>query len=288
MTSSGRHRDLAAETAADVGCDDPHLVLGDAEGEREHRAQDVRHLRRGVHDDALADRLHDGRPRLHERRDETLLQEPAGDGDLGVGQCGLDRGAGAGGAGLESPGIGAIRGRVGVDQVRALGQGGLHVHDRGQRFVFDVDALQRVLGADLVTGGDHGDGFADVVDLGDGQAGCARVDHVWRDRPRAGQVALGVGEVLTGVDGNDARPLPGLGGIDRDDPGVGHRAAQDGQVQHPGQGHVVGPGGATGDQMLVFLAPAGPADFYRRGVLDGGHEFTPADAAACTAFTMFW
>ena len=50
-----------------------------------------------------------------------------------------------------------------------------------------------------------------------------------------------------------------LGGahVDAGDAGVRDGAADDRQVQHPGQDHVVGPGGAPGDQPGVLLAPAG-------------------------------
>jgi len=58
------------------------------------------------------------------------------------------------------------------------------------------------------------------------------------------------------ADGDDARPLLGLGRVDRGDRGVRHRAAQDGEVHHARQAHVVCPGGPPGDEVLVLLAPA--------------------------------
>ena len=45
----------------------------------------------------------------------------------------------------------------------------------------------------------------------------------------------------------------------RGDLGVRDRAADDGEVQHPGQDHVVGPRGLPGDQPGVLLARGGPA-----------------------------
>ena len=71
--------------------------------------------------------------------------------------------------------------------------------------------------------------------------GCAGCLHVRGDRPRARQVALLVGEVRAGEDGDDAGAALGLGGVDRGDRGVRDRAAQDREVQHAGQGDVVGP-----------------------------------------------
>ena len=77
---------LAAEAAADVGGDDPQLVLGDAGDHRQHHPQDVRDLGRRPHREVVALRLDDDRARLHERRDQPLLDEPPADDDLGVGE----------------------------------------------------------------------------------------------------------------------------------------------------------------------------------------------------------
>ena len=119
--------------------------------------------------------------------------------------------------------------------------------------------------AGLVARDDDRDRLADVVDLVDGQARVARVDHVGSHRPRARDRALLVGEVLAGEGGDHARALQRAGDVDRGDLGVAHRAAQDRQVQHAGHGQVVGPGGAAGDQVRVLLALARLADLARRG-----------------------
>ena len=79
-----RDLQLAAEAAADVRGDHAQLVLGDAGGHRQHDPQDVRHLGGGPHRVVVALRLDDDRPRLHERRDQPLLDEPAADHDVGV------------------------------------------------------------------------------------------------------------------------------------------------------------------------------------------------------------
>ena len=78
--------------------------------------------------------------------------------------------------------------------------------------------------------------------------------------------------------------------------GVRERAAHHREVQHPGQGDVVGPAGAAGDQPLVLLAAPVAADLAAGGgrVLDGGHAVAPSvaavacSAAYCTALTMLW
>ena len=68
-------------------------------------------------------------------------------------------------------------------------------------------------------------------------------------------------EVCAGDDRLDLRVGLGGGGVDRDDPGVGERAAQDRAVQHPGQLEVVDEGALAADEAGVLLAldrPVGP------------------------------
>ena len=185
----GRHLQLAAEPAADIRRDDPHLVLGDAQRQGKQRPQDVRYLRRGPQRHALAVRLHDGRPGFQKGRDEPLLDEPALDGDLSGFQHVLDRLAGASRSRLENPGVGAVRLGVRVDQRGAVGQRGLHVQDDRQRLVVDIDGFECVLGGVLVAGDDDGHGLAHMVNLVDGEARVARVDHVVRHGPGARDVA---------------------------------------------------------------------------------------------------
>ncbi len=88
-----------------------------------------------------------------------------------------------------------------------------------------------------------------------------------------------------------------VGRVDAGDRGVGEGAAHHGEVEHPGEGDVVGPPGAAGDQPLVLLAAAVAADLRGRGAGVGGrgHAPTPSGcwsevcpAACCTARTMLW
>src|SRR5699024_1093644 len=58
------------------------------------------------------------------------------------------------------------------------------------------------------------------------------------------------------------------------------------QVQHAGQGHVVGVAAAAGDQARILLARARPADL-RAGLFGDRHRETSDPAACCTAATMF-
>ncbi len=71
----GVHVELAAEAATDGRGDDAHLLLGDAERERRHHLQDVRHLGGRVQRHVAAERLRhrgDG-ARLHRHRQQPLL-----------------------------------------------------------------------------------------------------------------------------------------------------------------------------------------------------------------------
>ena len=62
------------------------LDSGDAERHRRHGAQDVRDLGGRVDGDLLTGRVDHARARLHERRDQPLLAQPAADDDrVGVG-----------------------------------------------------------------------------------------------------------------------------------------------------------------------------------------------------------
>src|SRR5690606_3921091 len=105
-----------------------------------------------------------------------------------------------------------------------------------------------------------------------------------------------------GDHGDDVGRGLGGAGVDAGDPGVGVGAPHHGQVQHPLQLHVVGPPGAAGDEALVLLAAAVPADLPVGGVLLGGavvgdgHACSlpwvavadPEPAACSTALTMLW
>ena len=87
----------------------------------------------------------------------------------------------------------------------------------------------RVLGDAPALGHHEGDRVADVADLVGGQRVERRRVHARDDgrsrivRPgRTGSVRPG--DVLTGVDGHDPGQRPGLGGVDREQPAVGHRS----------------------------------------------------------------
>ena len=102
-------------------------------------------------------------------------------------------------------------------------------HD-GQLLVVHLDEVAGVLG-DVAVLGDHGGhALAEVAHLLDR-------DHVLDDRTGAerGQGIGALGDVLARHDGDHAGQLLGRLGADREDLGVGVRAAHDRRVRHAGR-----------------------------------------------------
>ncbi len=296
--------ELGAEAAADVGRDHADLVLGGRGDQRDHQPQDVGDLRRRVerHLAGRGDRVGDDAARFHRRGDEPLLQVLALDHDLGVGE-GLLEGLLRRHREVEVEAL--VVAQVGVDEVGALGHGGLHVDDRRERLVVDLDVLERIGGLVAVAADHHRDAVADVARRVHRQRHVRRVLHVRRDRPGARQRAVLPLQVRAGERRDHAGLRERSGHVDARDARVRHGAAQHGHVEHAGQLHVVGPRRLARDQPRVLLAQHDPADGVAvAGVVEVGtlldllgdqtrvdlaHDPPPiAAAAACTALTMFW
>ena len=279
---------LAPKAAADVRCDHPDLRLGHTGGRREGEPHDVRDLGRRPHRDLLAGRVDHHRAGLHECRDESLLAVLPLDHDpvaAGLLDRLLDVAAGARLARVEHPKRALVRPEVRVGDDLVLCRL-LEVERGRQLVVLHVDELGSVLRLGGAARDDDRDDLARERRPVQGHRRVCRRLLVWRDRPGVDHHALLVGDVLTGHDRHDIGGLFRRRGVDRGDGGVGERAAHHGHVQHPGQGEVVGPAGAAGDQSLVLLATPVPPDLGGGPLLGGGHD--PAPAACCTAFTMLW
>ena len=152
---AGVHRHLVAEPAADVGRDDPDLLLGQPGHEREHRADRVGRLRGHV-DGGLAGGgvdVGDAAARLQRRRDGSAGRTCRA---LTTTSACVERLVG----GLLVAGLPVVDVvvRLPLLVVRITGRVGLQRalrrHDRLQRVVVDVDQLQRVL-RDVGVGGDR-------------------------------------------------------------------------------------------------------------------------------------
>ena len=260
-------RDLVAEAAADVGRDDPDAVLGDAGVVGVQRAVRVRRLGRAREGELLLDAVVVGhraagleRRRVHPREDDLLL-----DRDLRPRE---DRGGLGGVAGLpvEAVVVGLALDVV-TDQRRLRVERMAYVDDRLEHVVLDVDQLERVPGGIPVLGDDEGDLLALEPDLVRGQH---RLD-VAREGRHPREAALG--EHRAGDDGLDLRVRLGGGGVDADQPGVGHRRAEHGEVEHPRQLDVVAVAALAAHEPLVLLAehPAVAPDL-RSPWLGLGHD----------------
>ena len=137
----------------------------------------------------------------------------------------------------------------------AVRQRVLEIDDRLERLVLDVDELGGVAGGHLGGRQDGGDGVADVAHLVLRQRVVRRVLHVLGDRPRAGHRCGPVlGEVVAGVDGDDAGRLRRGGRVDVDDAGVCVRAADERQVSAPG----------TARSLVNFASPVSSGGSSRR------------------------
>ncbi len=249
---------LGAEAAPDVGRDDPHLLLGEAERRGDGRSNRERHLRRRPHGEPTV-----GRVGL--RHDAARLDRHRGD-------------------------TGDIQRRL-HDRVR-LREAVRHVADRGRRrardvvgpFVEDPRRTRRerrldgrrcrqhgvfhhhrvggVGGAIRVVGDYHGHRLAGVAHLRPGDRGLGVGTE-----PRRGHERRHRGDALRQIgdreDRDDARKRPGPARLHLQDARVGVRAPHDRRVDEVRQPHVVHEAAAAGEQAAIFAAFDGQSD--RRG-----------------------
>ena len=200
--------DLRAEAAADVGRDDAHPVLGDAEHERAHQqALDVRVLVRDVQRVALVGRVvrRVARTRLDRVRDQAVVAERQLADVRRVAERGIDRRLVA-----AAPHVADVVGRDAVDRFAARVLRRRRVDDRLQLVVRDVDHRRRVARLVERLGDDHRDRIADVERLAVREHRMLRLLHRRAvevvDQPAARQPA-DLAEVGPGVDPAVARRL---------------------------------------------------------------------------------
>ena len=276
-------RHLVAEAAADVGRDDPDLVLGQPGDDGEQRPVRMWSLRRHV-DRRLAGRrvdVRDAAAALERRRMAARVEGVERDDAVGLGERAL------GGVRVARlPVVDVVRGLallVVTDQGRVLGERLLRARDRRERLVVDLDQLERVL-RDVRRLGDHG---RDLLAL---EAHLVRGEHSLRvagERRHPGEVVRR--ERLAGDHRHDAGQLRRPRDVDRADARVRERAAQELHVEHPRQDDVVDVRPLAANEAGVLLAldrVAEPANLRR------SHRYTSSAlslaAAYCTALTMFW
>ncbi len=283
---AGIDRHLVAEAAADVGRDHLDLVLGQAGDERVHGAVGVWRLRVRPERELAGHGVHvgDGAARLHRRGVRPRVQHVLRHDDVGAGE---HRVGGVLVAGLPVEDV-VVRLALFVvaDHRRAVGERLLGVHHRVERFVHDVDQLDRVACRVVVLGDDERDLLTVEAHLVGGEHRLGVVRQ--RRHPcQPERVEDGAGD-----DGFDLRVGLGRRRVDRDDPGVRVRAAQDRAVQHAGQVDVVdvvAPAAQEPDVLLARHAAepdrvAGGAERYRV-VRCRSHAVAPCSIVSSIVFT---
>jgi hypothetical protein len=226
--------------------------------------------------------------RLHGRRNQPLLDDAIADDDAGRLECARHV------APLDDPVEGQVARRFRVQLWRAVRGRLVRVNHGWQRFVVDVDQLERVVRLIVRFSHDDGDGVADVADDVD-RDGAVRgdVQPGIRQEPGAGnalQPGLGVGP---GEDGHHARRAAGAAGIEAANPGVSVGTPQNRRMEHARKREIGGVAGRAGQEPRVLAAPdARTEDACPPRSSAHLAPPIPADrgsaAAACTARTMFW
>ena len=260
---------LAAEAAADVRGDQPHLVVGELEDPGDV-AEVLDHLGRG------ADRDHpvgvapgDARLGLEVGVVDELGLVLALDHRVGARQRRLDL------ALLELPvgeQVAALVELGGVGVERVLG-----VVDHRQRLVVDLDQVdggeRRVLGL----GGDERDRLAVVADdlVGEHVRACLQRPDLERLPGDVDPDGV-AGNVGRRVDGDDAVEALGGRGVDAGEPGVRVVGALEPRVQHPRQREVGGVDRAPGHLLDRVVAGEVRADHAPAGLqVDPAHPPSP-------------
>ena len=223
---AGVDRHLVAEAAADVGRDDPDLVLGQAGDQRVDGAVGVRRLAGRPEGQLAADPLvvGDAAAGLHRRRVDARVDDVLGHHDVGLGEDGLGRVLVAG-LPVEAVVVGLAL-EVGADHRGVGRERRADVDDRRQDVVLDVDQLERVACGVAVLGDDERDLLALEAHPVGGEHG---LDVVGQGR-HPGQALLG--QVGAGDDGLDLGVRLGGADVDADDVRVRDRRPQDREVQH--------------------------------------------------------
>ena len=250
----------AAEAAADMRLDHADARHVHAEDLRQHQVHVIRHLRRGMHGDAVAHRVVVGDRRVHLH---LVLA------DLGAIVGALAHQIGAGKGRLD---VAELEQHVALDIVRAI------VVDvdgvRRQRFGgavigrqlahLQLDAPQRLLRRRVVDGGDRGDRLAAIAHA------VARQRMLGaRDRQHAEcLVAVGAGD-----DRLHAGKLRGFGNVDVEDFGMRIGTAKDPPRQHVRRNEIGGVFGAAGDFLRAVDHRHVVADVMRRHDFVHGEHF---------------
>ncbi len=219
---------LRAERAADVARDATDVAVGDVEQLRHREAERVRALVRDVVGEGAGDRLvvRDAAAGLERRVADAVLDEAARHDEIGAGEHLVDRPP------LRGVAVDDVVAPLVEERRRRRVERVLHVDDRSERLVVDLDEVAAVGGGGERLADHDGDRLAHAPHPVGRQRPHRRHREPGRpdDRRRLGHpVELGGRD-----DRDDARMGPRRCGVDRTDPRVGVRAAHERGVQHPG------------------------------------------------------
>ncbi len=216
--------------------------------------------------------------RLDRCRDQALLDDPLFDDDLCRLECGVDVATG------NDPVERLVLWNVWMNLRRPVQGGLLRIDDRWQRLVIHVDEIEGVVRLVTRFRHRHRDRIANVADdlLGNRQV-LADLQVRVRHQPAAGDRLQVPVDVLPGEHADDAWGSFRARGVDPFDARMRVRAAEDGRVHHAGQRDVVGVLRTARNQTRIFASADARSENSR------AHGRPPiADAASCTARTMFW
>ena len=217
----GVRRNLAAEATAHLRGDDADPVFRNSRHHRDQKTQDVRILRR-IPQRELARRaapFGERGSRFHRVRDQSLLHDPLIDDDVRVRKCRIHVAA------VQRPVKREVIGNVGMQLRRARLHGLLGIDGARERFVLDVDELERVVG--LIRRLGHHDRH-DIANIAHDVLGDARIGRDLevgiRQEPRARRRSQRI-DVGAGVDRDNTRRGLRLARIDADDARMRVRAS---------------------------------------------------------------
>ena len=164
-----------------------------------------------------------------------------------------------------------------VDERRVGPERGLGVDDSRKRLVLDLDQLGGVLRNVSVPRDDGRDRLAVELHLVDGKRPEGRIaGRERRQDDRQRQRTDFVLDVLAGDHRHDTGHGAGLADVDRQEPGVGVRAAHEGKVERARHSQIGDVAAAAGGQTKIFLALQGVTQPGRLGPALG-HGAPPLD-----------
>ena len=153
----------------------------------------------------------------------------------------------------------------------------LHVADRRQRRVIDVNHRRRILGLGAALRDDHRHGFALPMGHANRQRGLRRrlhARHMGQNPDKGRHMGR---DIRAGISRHDPRHRLCNRQIQPDDPGMGMRRADESGMQHPGQGLV------AHEPPLALQQTPGVGPGYRPANLRIALRHCPALSAATSA-----